>query len=125
MARAVGVVLRRFPDIEKLLVQYVKNDAKRLALPEHKLRPCDLHRIFLRCPEDKIAEAELLTERLNEVSAQLGRQVLRRASWNCRLRCPTLGRLRKSRSVNSCAYQLRVFLDKIAAVRFTVAAPKS
>jgi len=53
MAGALGVMLRRFPDIEQLLVQYIKNEAKRLAVPEHKLRPSDLHRIFLRCVENK------------------------------------------------------------------------
>lgn len=53
MVGALGVILKRFPDIEQLLVQYIKNEAKRLAVPEHKLRPCDLHRIFLRCVEEK------------------------------------------------------------------------
>jgi putative transposase len=53
MAGALGVILRRFPDIEQLLVQYVRNEAKRMAVPEFKLRPCDLHRIFLRCLSDK------------------------------------------------------------------------
>lgn len=53
MAGALGMVLRRFPDIEEQLVLYIKNEAKHLAVPEYKLRPCDLHRIFLRCLTDK------------------------------------------------------------------------
>lgn len=53
MAGALGLILKRFPDIEQLLGKYAKNEAKRLAVPEHKLRPCDLHRIFLRCLADK------------------------------------------------------------------------
>lgn len=53
MAGAFGALLKRFPDIEVLLVQYVKNEAKRLAVSENKLRSCDLHRIFLRCIADK------------------------------------------------------------------------
>lgn len=50
---ALGATLKRFPDIDDLLVKYAKNEAKRMAVPEHKLRPCDLHRIFLRCLTDK------------------------------------------------------------------------
>jgi len=53
MAGALGALLKRFPDIEILLLQYTKNEAKRLAVPEHKLRPCDLHRVFLRCVSEK------------------------------------------------------------------------
>lgn len=53
MAGALGMVLRRFPDIEEQLVLYIKNEAKHLAVPEYKLRPCDLHRIFLRFLSDK------------------------------------------------------------------------
>lgn len=53
LAGALGVVLRRFPDIEEQLVLYMKNEAKHLAVSEYKLRPCDLHRIFLRCLTDK------------------------------------------------------------------------
>jgi putative transposase len=53
LSGALNTILKRFPDIEKLIVQYVRNEAKRIAVPEHKLRPCDLHRIFLRCLEAK------------------------------------------------------------------------
>lgn len=49
MVGALGMTLAHFPDVEKQLVQYIVNEAKHLAVPEHKLRPCDLHRIFLRC----------------------------------------------------------------------------
>lgn len=59
MAGALGMVLKRFPDIDELLIQYTKNEAKRMAVPEHKLRPCDLHRIFLQCLIDKgVARSE-------------------------------------------------------------------
>lgn len=53
MAGALGATLKRFPDIDELLVKYAKNEAKRRAVPEYKLRPCDLHRVFLRCLADK------------------------------------------------------------------------
>ncbi|WP_314441284.1 hypothetical protein [Massilia timonae] len=53
MAGALGMLLRRFPDVEEKLILYIKNEAKRLAVPEYKLRPCDLHRLFLRCLSDK------------------------------------------------------------------------
>lgn len=52
MAGALGVILRRFPAIEQQLILYIKNEAKHMAVPEYKLRPCDLHRIFLRCLTD-------------------------------------------------------------------------
>ncbi|WP_193615781.1 hypothetical protein [Massilia sp. YMA4] len=53
MAGALGALLKRFPDIDVLLIKYVKNEAKRLAISEHKLRPCDLHRLFLKCLVEK------------------------------------------------------------------------
>jgi putative transposase len=53
LSGALETVLKRFPDVEKLTLQYAKNEAKRIAVPEHRLRPCDLHRIFLRCLKEK------------------------------------------------------------------------
>lgn len=53
LAGALCMVLRRFPDIEEQLILLIKNEAKHLAVAEYKLRPCDLHRIFLRCLTDK------------------------------------------------------------------------
>ncbi len=53
LAGALGALLERFPNIEEDLLRYIKHDSKHLAIPENKLRPIDLHRIFLRCLEDK------------------------------------------------------------------------
>ena len=52
MAGALNLTLERFPDIEKMLVKFIRNEAKRFAVPEYKLRACDLHRIFLRYLEE-------------------------------------------------------------------------
>lgn len=46
---ALTVTLRRFPDIEKNLVTAILKEQKRLEIPEYRIRPKDLHRIFLKC----------------------------------------------------------------------------
>ena len=48
MSGALAVTLSLFPDIEKNLVSEILKDAKRLEIPEHKIRPKDLHRVFLK-----------------------------------------------------------------------------
>lgn len=44
---ALGTMLDRFPDIEDTLVKHIRQDAKLKAIPEFKLRPRDLHRLFI------------------------------------------------------------------------------
>lgn len=40
--------LVQFNEVQKKLVSYIKQDAKAIGIPEKKLRPKDLHRIFLK-----------------------------------------------------------------------------
>lgn len=46
-AGALSAFLIRFPQIEESLVKYTLQDARRNGIPEFKLRPRDLHRIFI------------------------------------------------------------------------------
>lgn len=46
-AGALGALLTRFPEIEAQLVALIKKDAKHHEIHEHRIRPRDLHRIFL------------------------------------------------------------------------------
>ena len=48
MSGALAATLLRFPDIEKKLVSEILKYAKRLEIPEYKIRPKDLHRVFLK-----------------------------------------------------------------------------
>lgn len=43
----LGNLLRNNPDLEEQLVLYIRQDAKLHEIPEYKLRPRDLHRIFI------------------------------------------------------------------------------
>lgn len=54
-AGMLGKLLARFPDIEGALAMHVRQEAKRLQIPEHKLRARDLHRIFIRFLIEKSA----------------------------------------------------------------------
>ncbi|MBS4068161.1 MAG: hypothetical protein KGZ62_06140 [Sulfurimonas sp.] len=49
MSGALSTTLSRFPGIEKTLASLIRKEAKRLLIPEHRIRPKDLHRIFLNC----------------------------------------------------------------------------
>jgi len=51
-AGVLGRLLKRFPDIEDTLVKHIRQDAKLQQVPEYRLRPKDLHRIFLRLIEE-------------------------------------------------------------------------
>ncbi len=46
-AGALGALLRRFPSVEESLIKHIRQDARRNMIPEFKLRPRDLHRIFI------------------------------------------------------------------------------
>lgn len=52
-AGILGRLLSRFPDIEDTLAKHIKQDAKLQQVPEFKLRPRDLHRIFLKLIQQK------------------------------------------------------------------------
>jgi hypothetical protein len=47
-AGVLGRLLLRFPEIEDTLVMHIRQEAKHLQIPEHKLRARDLHRIFIK-----------------------------------------------------------------------------
>lgn len=47
-AGALGMLLARFPDIEDELVKSIKQESKLTRIPEFKLRPKFLHRIFIQ-----------------------------------------------------------------------------
>lgn len=56
---ALQQLLSAHPDIENLLVLHIRQDAKMQSLPEYKLRPRDLHRIFIRLlRERKVPQTE-------------------------------------------------------------------
>lgn len=46
-AGALGALVKRFPDIEKQLIALIKKEARHFEVPEHRIRPKDLHRIFI------------------------------------------------------------------------------
>ncbi|MHB1054054.1 MAG: hypothetical protein ACYCZT_13470 [Thiobacillus sp.] len=46
-AGALGALLSRFPYFEKNLIALIKKEATRTEVPEHRIRPKDLHRIFI------------------------------------------------------------------------------
>ena len=50
---ALQQILSTHPEIENDLVAYIKKDAKTHRIQEFKLRPKDLHRIFIRCLKEK------------------------------------------------------------------------
>lgn len=50
---ALGALLVRFPDIEDTLVKHVRQDARLKLIPEFKLRPRDLHRLFIQLLKSK------------------------------------------------------------------------
>lgn len=53
LAGALSRLLGKYPELEDTLVKHIRQDAKRLQVPEHKLRPRDLHRIFIGLLEEK------------------------------------------------------------------------
>lgn len=56
---ALQQLLTAHPDIEKSLVLHIRQDAKLQSVPEYKLRPRDLHRIFIRLlRERKVPKTE-------------------------------------------------------------------
>ncbi|WP_449391369.1 hypothetical protein [Eoetvoesiella caeni] len=58
-AGALGAMLARFPDIEDELVKCIRQDGKLKRIPEFKLRPKDLHRVFIQCVKMQgISESE-------------------------------------------------------------------
>jgi hypothetical protein len=52
-AGALSRLLGKFPELEDTLVKHIRQDAKLQQVPEHKLRPRDLHRIFIKLLNDK------------------------------------------------------------------------
>lgn len=42
-------LLERFPNIEQVLLDEIRKDSKLIGVTEYKLRPKDLHRMFLKC----------------------------------------------------------------------------
>ncbi|MCI2811312.1 hypothetical protein [Eoetvoesiella caeni] len=52
-AGALGLLLERFPDIEDELVLCIRQDSKLKRISEFKLRPKDLHRVFIQCLKSK------------------------------------------------------------------------
>src|SRR5450830_221830 len=51
---ALTFVLQRFPDIEEILIAAVRQDAKKLGIPEQRLNSTALHRCFIRMLQEKI-----------------------------------------------------------------------
>jgi len=58
-AGALGQILRTFPELEDDLIKRIRQDAKQFCVPEYRLRPRDLHRIFISFLKDKIKENKL------------------------------------------------------------------
>jgi len=48
MAGSLGALLKRFPELEQQLLRHIRQDAKSQKVREVKLRPRDLHRIFIK-----------------------------------------------------------------------------
>ncbi|AAZ97268.1 hypothetical protein Tbd_1315 [Thiobacillus denitrificans ATCC 25259] len=46
---ALGAVLSRYPEVEAKLISLIRKEAKSREIHEHRIRPKDLHRIFLSC----------------------------------------------------------------------------